>query len=718
MGQAGIRGTVRALFRRDRVTGQVAIGLVGILVVTAAVYGVGVASAKYDLADVGAWLSAPDKGMVVHANGPAAKVDGKAALPGAMRGHRIKVVQDGSTVLIVDLDSGVVSRIDPSQLKIEQNRRLGTAGLQVLVGQGRAYTVDAVRGTIQQIDPFTLAAWGKPATVAPPLGQAGIDAKGTLWVPAPQHGQVIPFRDGAAQAPVGVGKPGDRLALTIAAGEPVAIDSTAATATVIKETGAHLTVTLPSTVRKAGKGGVLAPARTEGRTVPLLVPETGSLLLLDTGTGRHTSGALSMSRHRYGAPQILGSKVYIPDETAGALVVYNTATRRFERFITVTGKPSALEVFVKDGLLWAHDPNDHRAVVLDDRGSVKRVEKYDDKVAGGPNRRPLPAPRGNGNGSGGADQGGGRGGSEQGPQPQPQPQPQPTRTPLPQEPPLAPTNLTVTPGSGTMQVDFQPSTGGTPTGYVLKDVPAGVTVSPQSIAPNAGAYTFTVSGGQCSQEYRFRVAVQYKDAQGRAGEQVSQPSDPVRPCVPPGAPSNVSAKAVATGAQVTWNQAAGGAPGTTYTVAWSGKSNGSRSNVTGTSVTLGQISANGRYTFTVTAANDAGTGNAASTSAQLTGPTQSYKVTSNGNSTAYIHKSANANNDNDVVATMRDNNGESVPVLCQTTGTKYTHPNDKNLSGNMYLRMTYSGDTGYIIGYLIDTNSNWKSYKGLPLWRC
>ena len=41
-------------FRRDRLTGQVTAGLVGVLCVSALVYGVGTASARYKLSDVGA----------------------------------------------------------------------------------------------------------------------------------------------------------------------------------------------------------------------------------------------------------------------------------------------------------------------------------------------------------------------------------------------------------------------------------------------------------------------------------------------------------------------------------------------------------------------------------------------------------------------------------------------------------------------------------------
>ncbi|NED53930.1 hypothetical protein G3I24_23915, partial [Micromonospora aurantiaca] len=140
-------------------TGQVAVGLVGVLVIGAAVYGVGVASAKYRLADVGAWLTARSKGLVVHVNGPAGKVDGKTAVVPQMRGHNIKIVQDGATVLIVDLDTGVVSRLDPSQLDVGTSRPLGK-GLQVLAGGGKAYTVDSVEGVVQEIDPVGLTPVG------------------------------------------------------------------------------------------------------------------------------------------------------------------------------------------------------------------------------------------------------------------------------------------------------------------------------------------------------------------------------------------------------------------------------------------------------------------------------------------------------------------------------------------------------------------------------
>ncbi|MFB4309110.1 fibronectin type III domain-containing protein [Actinomadura sp. GTD37] len=689
-----------SLFRRDRLTGQVAIGLVGVLVIAAAVYGVGVASAKYRLADVGAWLTAAGKGLVVHVNGPAGKVDGKTGVIPQMRGHNIKVVQDGATVLIIDMDTGVVSRLDPSQLDVGTSRPLGR-GIQVLAGAGRAYTVDSVKGVVQEIDPVGLTPVGASAALPPILGQAGIDARGALWVPVSRNGEVAAFSGGRLGPPVRVGAAGDSLALTMAAGDPVVTNSTAATATVVKSSGAKLTVSLPTTVKRAGRGGVLAPAATDGKTVPLLAQGAGSLVTVDTDTGRYSSTRLAMPKHRYRPPQMLGAKVYIPDETAGALLVYDSAGNRFERPVTVTGRPSRLDVFVRDGMLWANDPSGPHAVVIDRRGAGRGIDKYRDRVPGGPKRRTIPLP----------------GGGEAPPPPR-SPQAPPSQRPGrpgPGEPPGAPSNISVTPGSGTMRVDFQPAQGDGVLGYVLKDVPAGMTASPSAIGAGAGPFTFTVAGGDCGREYRFRVAARYKDDRGRTREQVSAASDPVRPCVTPGAPTGLAAQATSSGAKVSWTPPQG-AGGVTYRLAYDGPVSGSATGPN-TSATLSDVYTNGSYSFTVTAANDAGTGAAARLGATLTGPAAKYAVERNGNSDAYIRATPDGKNGG-LVATMHDNNGEPVSVGCQVQGTYYTHPNDSNLAGDKYVKITWQGKTGYVLGYLVNTPGDWRSFAGPPVWKC
>ncbi|MFI0444307.1 hypothetical protein [Actinomadura sp. 6N118] len=700
MGRSGFRGAMRAAFSRDRVTGQVALGLVGLLLVTAVVYGVGIASAKYRLADVGAWLSAKSKGVLVHVNGPAAKVDGKAALLPQMRNHRIKVVQDGNTVLLVDLDTGAVSRIDPSQLKVTQSKTLGGLNLQVLAEAGKTYTVDPVKGAIQQIDPVSLAALGPSAVLAPPLEEAGVDARGTLWVPVPQLGEVTPFRDGRLLPTIHVGKAKDRLSLVMAAGEPVVVNSTRATAMVLGGSGVRLDVRLPSTVQ-AANAETLVPARTEGTVVPLLVQSTGSLTLFDSGTGRHQGVALKLPKHRYQPPQILGPRTYIPDETLGQLHVYNTATASSERAIPVAGRNSSLEVFVKEGMLWAHDPAQPKAVVVEGNGSASAFGKYETKVPGGDKRKSLPS-----------------GGGGRTPPPGPSSDP-PVSPPRPPGAPTAPTELTTRFEGGAMRIGFKPSSGGTPTGYVLKDVKRGLTASPQSIPVNAGTLEFGVAGGDCNKEYRFRVAVQYRNAEGKASELASDPSPPVRPCSAPLAPRDVKAEATAQGAKLSWVPGAGADDASTsYQVSWE---TSSRLGIKGTSILMSEVFTNGQYSFNVRASNGAGISEGTDLNVTLTGPPQQYSIQHNGSgSTAFVN--AQPDKASADVYTYKDN-GHKLTLLCQVKGANYTHPNnDPNFAGNLYNKVRTPQGDGYMIGYLAKTpnsaGSGWKQFLGLPLWRC
>ncbi|RKS69019.1 hypothetical protein BZB76_6158 [Actinomadura pelletieri DSM 43383] len=95
-------------------------------------------------------------------------------------------------------------------------------------------------------------------------------------------------------------------------------------------------------------------------------------------------------------PRILGAEVYFPDETAGALIVYDAAADRFQAPIPVTGRPAKLDVFVRDGLLRANDRSGPRAVVIARQGAQRGVDKYRDGVADGPRRTTIPLP-GDGN---------------------------------------------------------------------------------------------------------------------------------------------------------------------------------------------------------------------------------------------------------------------------------------------------------------------------------
>lgn len=699
----------RRFFRRDRLTGQLAIGAVGVLGGAAVVFGVGTASAKYHLSDIGGWLTSTKKGEVVHVNGLSGKVDGKVTLSGST-GHRMQVVQQGGVVLIVDETTGVVSRVDPAHLDVAQGATYrGAAGMQVVAARGAAYAVDQQKGSIQRLDPMTLATLGNPLGLTGPLGSAGIDADSVLWVPVPANGQAASVRAGQVSKAVGIGKAGDDIALTIAAGVPVITDLTSAQSIIVGPHGNQMRVRLPSTVARATKGTVLVPGTSDGQLVPLLAG--GSLVVLNSGNGSLSSVSLKLPPHRLAAPQALGQKVYIPDQGSGNLLVYDTATDRMDRQVPVTGRPGSLDTFVKDGLLWANAPDSSEAVVIDTSGGHHPIQKYSPDVPQHANN-PIPV-------QGVPD----RGGKHDGPAPGRGRVRIPRMPHLPAPPvgaaPGAPADIRATAQpDGTIKVEFQPG-GGPATGFKLL-APPGLTATPPQIQPNGPLFAFTVEGGACGPEYAFAVAALYRD--GDHTSEVDSPlGEPTLSCTGPVAPGGVTGAATPRGAQISWQAPPGAAAEkVTYTVDVSGTKAFSTSNYSGTSLTIPQIWKNGPYTISVTSANAAGA-MTTTVDQNLTGPSQQYPGGVPTNQAVNVHQTPSVSSGSQQITNI---NGAMLTVDCQKIGDPYGTA--ATGTGTLWDYIRYQGKAGYVPGWSVGTPQRGPNptfdpvneYDGLPIWEC
>jgi hypothetical protein len=715
----------------------VATGLAGAIGITAFMFGAGVPGAVPHLADIGAWLSANRKGMVVHANGLAGRIDGRVRLTNSL-GHPLKVVQDGSTVLVADEVTGVISRIDPAQLTVADSRDYGAAGVAMVAGSGQLYVIDPAGGTVQRVNPVTLATIGSAVTLTGPLGQGGIDSHGTLWVPEPATGQLVPVRDGARGAPVKVGNPGDPLSLTIAAGTPVVADSARGVAMTVASTGAQLGVTLPSAMTSAGPAGVLAPQTADGQVVPLLSGRGGALVLVDIGTGALTTVPVRADGDSLGPPQILGRTVYIPDQTRGSLIVYDAARAQFDPQIPVTGHATALDAFVKDGMLWVNDEGSGSAVSIEASGAVHRIGKYADGVPGGRASKepgvtpasytPGSAPASNTPGATpasntpgatpasntpGATPGGGAPASAS---PVASGRPRPSAAGTPAAQPGPPGTVTATSGPGFIDVTFTPSGSGTPAGYALRGAPAGTTVVPARVPPG-GPFMFRVSGGSCSQQYSFQVAALWPGP-----DVLSALSVPARPCTPPAAPQNFQVTGVNHGADLQWvAPVTAAAQPVTYSLSWNG---GTQGGITGTSASVTGLTNGQQYTFTLTAANVAGTGQAAATATlTLTPPPQAYQIWNNADSFMYVDSAPYpaGTNGSTAVGTVPAGQTPTVTVQCQVRGGTATDPFDLT-SDDIWDQVNWNGQTAYISDMYVNTaNSlarNYGTFTDPPLWEC
>jgi hypothetical protein len=692
---------VLKVLRTERVAGVTAIGIVAVLVVTIVGLGGQAHSVLPSLSDVGAWLTNDKKGTVTHANGLSGKADASVPLTNAA-GHQLQVTQDGDIVIVLDTVTGTVTRIDAAQLNVSQSVNFGSAGVRVVVGAGQAYVVDKTKGVVPPIDPDRLPPSGAPVALPAPLGDAAVDDRGTLWVPL-ATGELGSVTGSRAGQRVPVGSPGDVLALTIAGGVPVVTDATAGTMTALPPNGARQTVNLPL----AG-GTMLAPRATDGTVVPLLAPSAHQIVVVDLTSGRPTAVALDgVSGHDLGAPQALGGRVYVPDNTTGTLLVYDHASGRMLSPIQVSGVPGRIEMFEHDGLLWANDADGSAAVSVDSSGTSRPISKYSTDLpggplpsavtssgaaapggAGGPQGQGNPGPRSGGNGATNPDS------PKTGPRPKASPSPTPSKPPP--APPNAPTGVGETAGPGYIDVTFSPSAGATPTGYTLSGLPSGATPTPFSVS--ASPYHFRVTGLPCGPVYTLTVVANFATGPKAAS------GGGARACVAPTAPRNLALD-TGTQSQITASWIAPSSTGgdtVTYTAALDG---GGAVDVGGASSHVFAAANFQTHTVTVTAVNRAGSSQPpASASKRLAAGPWTGHIYNNSQLTLNERRSADVNSTS--VYTFAKGSNAPVTVVCKKSGGSWSDPVDPSLNGTTWYQVS-SPATGYIATGYVNVSGVW-----------
>ncbi len=100
--------------------------------------------------------------------------------------------------------------------------------------------------------------------------------------------------------------------------------------------------------------------------------------------GRTAVSLGAVAAGRLAAPQVLGDRVYLPDQSTGSLVVYDSGAGRIVAQIAVSGRAGPLDVFVSDGMLRANDAAGPDAVAVDDQGGVHHIGKYQPDIPSAP----------------------------------------------------------------------------------------------------------------------------------------------------------------------------------------------------------------------------------------------------------------------------------------------------------------------------------------------
>jgi hypothetical protein len=522
-----------------------------------------------------AWLGSNGENQAVLVNGATGQGTTKVNLdPG---GVRLEVRMFGEHAYVVQIGRDgerVLYRLDDADLATGAKRPL--AGGQALVrSDNRAWLVDRAAGTVEAVDPETLAGSGRALAFRGPI-QSAPDHAGRLVVVEEPTAVAYVIEEDRSE-PVPVGSPGDRLAVSSVDEFAVVVNTTRSEVQVFADGVPHH-VALPAgpgtlEVAPAGEGDHLVLLRRDGGR--------GELLLVDLDA--HTVRAVAVEggvSPGMAAPLATREAVFLVDAPAGTIVVIDPSTGRVRQRVP-TGLPreAQAESFVKDGRLWVNDPGGVRAIVVSGDGRHHGIDKQDRRIPdanqvvapdapaqaprpdAAPSRQPNPDP---GPGSGLAGDG-----SQPVPGPTPGPAPGPAPGPGPAPivadpgapPPIvtapgAPQQVRALAGDRKVSLSWQPgANGGAPLlGYTLTCTPDCGTGNGVLSLPPGGAYV--VENLQNGRDYSFTLVA--RNQIGESPKALAQP-DPVRPTADvPAAPTNVVAVANNDGSvTVNWEMAAG-----------------------------------------------------------------------------------------------------------------------------------------------------------------
>ena len=321
-----------------------------------------------------AWLSTTADGSVNLVDGISGGSAAKVPVPGAS-GHSMDVTQNGDLVFVRDTVTGSITVIDTSQL-VATVQIPHSTDTSVLAGGGVAYLVDAAAGTVQRVDPTTLAADGAQVKLAGSLGVPIVDHNGVLWAPVTANGTVVPVNGATAGNAIPVDPNGSDMVMALAGGTPTVVDRTAGTLTAITDGVAGQVIKLPGAAN-AGNGLQVASVDSN-QPLPLVESApTAQLVLVNLANGIPTSVGIpaGYTSDDLRPPLQAGQRTYIPDFTRGAVLVYDGTAKRFDAPITLLKHGGSFQSEVVDGIVYFNDPTSGAAVSVSSDGTSHFITK-------------------------------------------------------------------------------------------------------------------------------------------------------------------------------------------------------------------------------------------------------------------------------------------------------------------------------------------------------
>jgi hypothetical protein len=223
---------------------------------------------------------------------------------------------------------------------------------------------------VEAVNPTTLAVEGT-IPVEGGIHEAVIDDTATLWV-ASKRGTLLRIRDKRIEAELDVARPGARLSLALVGRNPVVADLDAGTVRRIdaKTNKIEEPIALPG-----GVGGMVLNAAANPGPFLWAMQADATLARVDLDKRRVDATPLGAKGGSFGPPVVNAGRVYVPDYSHHSLVAVDANTLKVAATTPVSGSGARFDVFVKDRAVWSNDPSGAAALVIDERGRGKTVQK-------------------------------------------------------------------------------------------------------------------------------------------------------------------------------------------------------------------------------------------------------------------------------------------------------------------------------------------------------
>ncbi|OAA18394.1 PKD domain protein [Frankia sp. EI5c] len=388
--------------------------------------------------DGAAWLVSSSTGQAALVDGASSQVVTRVAVGSG----ELSATQSGPDAYVVNSTAGSVLRVDGATFQPGEPVRFGSARRQLRVypTAAAAFVVDGESGLVTTTDPDTLQARGLQTVATGTAGGAVTDSAGRLWLFDPGSGDIVRLdaRGGKASTPAAAAG-GSQLVLV--GGRPAVVDRAGRTVRPLGENGAPAAGTCldapPSDSSVVVVGGVARPE------VYAASGRSGTLVISDLTAGScDTVVDLAAAGHELGQPREAAGRVFIPDFTAGQVIVLDVAARRVVARPQVLPAGTRFELVAQGPFIFFNDPSSFRAGAIHLDGAIRVIEKYNpDRPGAGV----TTGPAGHGDsGAGDGDTGDTGTGPDAAPVPAAQPSPQITRAKTTQDtPPVTNPEVTI-----------------------------------------------------------------------------------------------------------------------------------------------------------------------------------------------------------------------------------------------------------------------------------